>query len=384
MAIYQSAGAQAVYAAARRVIDAGLREDGSVFTPGAAVWTLEHAEDLDRRFVRQPDTSSASFEQKLRRQLEGGPAATYQLMGELLFFHLLVAADIGGASKRRTIETVLSWSPEPVAIPGDLATALDHGLAATGVAFKTYRPFQLFYLVEFLRVWKRLDAGERMRLLTDPWAFKALAFSVSVKASYTQREALLHLIHPETFERIVSRDHKRKIVERLRDPADEEPDVDRALLTIRARLEAELGQPMDYYRPPVEARWQPPPEAEEPPDGPNRRAWLVRGANVRRRNLVKTWLADGYCAIGWPEAGELTPGSSREQILARLQEAYPDRPGGWHRANAGTVHRFLSQMQPNDLVVTPDGDDVYVGVVTSEPYWEATDTTHSGRRRSVE
>jgi 5-methylcytosine-specific restriction enzyme B len=79
MAIYQGAGAQAVYAAARRVIDAGLREDGSVFTPGAAVWTLEQAEDLDRRFVRQPDTSSASSEQKLRRQLEGGPAATYQL-----------------------------------------------------------------------------------------------------------------------------------------------------------------------------------------------------------------------------------------------------------------------------------------------------------------
>jgi len=35
------------------------------------------------------------------------------------------------------------------------------------------------------------------------------------------------LVHPVIFERIVSRDRKRRIVERLRDPADEEPDRSR-------------------------------------------------------------------------------------------------------------------------------------------------------------
>jgi len=384
MAYDHGPGSAEVYAAARRVVDAGLRADGSVFTPGAAIWTLDQAEDLYRRFVQQPDSSSATFEQKLRRQLDGAPATTFQAMGELLFFHLLIASDIGGASKRGTIQTVLSWSAEPVAIPADLAAPLDHGLARTGVAFKAFRPFQLWYLVEFLRAWKRLDAGERSRLLEDPWAFKQFAFSIPIKAAYTQREALLHLVHPETFERIVSRDHKRKIVERLHDPTEDEPDVDRALASIRARLEPELGQSFDFYKPPVGARWQPPPEEPAATSTPTRRAWLVRGANVRGENLVRTWLADGYCAIGWPEAGELPPGSSREQILARLQEAYPDRQPGWLRNAAGTIHRFLSQMRPNDVVVTPDGDDVYVGLVVSEPYWEATDSTSSGRRRSVE
>ena len=85
MAYHRSPGAEAVYGAARRVVDAGLRMDGSIFTPGAAIWTLDRAEDLYRRFVQQPDTSSASFEQKLRRQLEGAPPATFQAMGELLF-----------------------------------------------------------------------------------------------------------------------------------------------------------------------------------------------------------------------------------------------------------------------------------------------------------
>jgi hypothetical protein len=214
------------------VVEAGLREDGSVFTPGATIWAIDQVEDLYRRFVQQPDASSATFEQKLRRQLDGAPAATFQAMGELLFLHLLIASDIRGASKRSTIQTVLSWSTAPVPIPADLAATLDHGLARTGVAFKAFRPFQLWYLVEFLRAWKRLDAEERSRLLDDPWAFKEFAFTVPIKSAYTQREALLHLVHPETFERIVSRDHKRKIVERLRDPAEDEPDVDRALALI--------------------------------------------------------------------------------------------------------------------------------------------------------
>jgi 5-methylcytosine-specific restriction protein B len=384
MAYHRSPGAAAVYAAARRVVDAGLRTNGSVFTPGAAIWTLEQAEDLYRRFVQQPDASSASFESKLRRQLQGAPPGTFQAMGELLFLHLLIAADIGGASKRNTIRTVLSWSPEPVTLPADLATVLDHGLANTGVAFKTFRPFQLWYLVEFLRAWKRLNAAEQAQLLADPWAFKELAFSVPIKAAYTQREALLHLVHPATFERIVSRDHKRKIVEHLRDPSDDEPDVDRALIRIRASLEEELGEGFDFYQPPVDVRWQPPPAGPRDGGVPTRRAWLVRGANVVGQNLVATWLADGYCAIGWPEAGELSPGSSREQVLARLQATSPDQTAGWLRNAAGVIHRFLTQMRPNDLVVTPDGDNIYVGIVASEPYWEAADTTHSGRRRSVE
>ena len=81
---------------------------------GGPARAAERAEDLHRRFVQQPDTSSASFEQKLRQQLQGAPPATFQAMGELLFLHLLIASDIGGASKRSTIQVVLSWSPEPV------------------------------------------------------------------------------------------------------------------------------------------------------------------------------------------------------------------------------------------------------------------------------
>jgi 5-methylcytosine-specific restriction enzyme B len=43
------------YGAAQRFIDAALRADDSLFTPGTAIWSLAHIDDLYRRFIEQPD-----------------------------------------------------------------------------------------------------------------------------------------------------------------------------------------------------------------------------------------------------------------------------------------------------------------------------------------
>jgi TIR domain len=372
MVQYRGPGAEKVYAAARRVVDAGLRTDGSVFTPGAAIWTLERAEDLYRRFVQQPDTSSASFEQKLRRQLQGAPPATFQAMGELLFLHLLIASDIGGASKRSTIQAVLSWSPEPVTIPADLAAVLDNGLAKTGVAFKTYRPFQLWYLVEFLRAWKRLDTAARSRLLEDPWAFKEFAFSVPIKSAYTQREAFLHLVHPATFERIVSRDHKRRIVEHLRDPADDEPDVDRALATIRASLEEELGEGFDFYQPPVDARWQPPPVEPGEAGGPT----TGRTAPSEIENKRKNQRSDRTLQAG-PRIFLSYRRDDTRWLAGRLYDRLRERYG-----RAG-VFQDIDTIRPGvkytEYIESAISECKLVIVIIGDSWLSATDA--SGRRR---
>src|SRR5687767_3830092 len=113
------------YAAAQRFVDAALRADDSLFTPGAAVWSIAHIDDLYRRFVENPDEGGDSFETKFRRQLAGAPPQIYQLAGELIYVHLLIAAgNIGYQAKRALISDVLSWSSEPVAIPADLDQAL--------------------------------------------------------------------------------------------------------------------------------------------------------------------------------------------------------------------------------------------------------------------
>lgn len=107
MAKDTDAKTQPVYAAAERFVDQALRRDGSLFTPSRAIWTLENARDLHKRFVEAPDLSKASFVAKLENQLAGAPPDTIQLAAELIYVHFSIAANIGGAAKRRLIDDLL-------------------------------------------------------------------------------------------------------------------------------------------------------------------------------------------------------------------------------------------------------------------------------------
>jgi hypothetical protein len=51
--------AEAVYEAAERWVDAALRIDDSLFTPGVAIWAAPVIDDLYHRFVEQPDVAFA-------------------------------------------------------------------------------------------------------------------------------------------------------------------------------------------------------------------------------------------------------------------------------------------------------------------------------------
>ena len=74
----------------------------------------------------------------------------------------------------------------------------------------------------------------------------------------TQREALLHLVHPDAFEGIVSTDHKEKIANTFAHlVTDSTEDVDCKLAQIRPALEPQYGS-SDYlfYNPQIEDQWR--------------------------------------------------------------------------------------------------------------------------------
>lgn len=256
MALLSDPKARPIYVAAERFVDQALRSDGSLFTPGRRVWTLTSIQDLRRRFVEAPDLSSDSFVEKFERQLAGAPAETLQLAAELIYVHFLIALDIGGAAKRRLTSRVLGWLPLPVTIPEELDEALDRGLAASGVAFKTYRPYQLWFLVDFALGWKNLPPERRDELLADPWAFKTFLETVPLKSAYAQFNALLHLVHPQTFEPIVSREHKEAIAAAFAQVGETSADVDRRLIAARRALTAQYGEPFWFYQPGVVEQWR--------------------------------------------------------------------------------------------------------------------------------
>lgn len=258
--------------AAERIVAATLRSDGSLFTPGAAIWTAEHIADLHTRFVQQPDTGSDSFDEKFKRQLGGeyqtppnpAPPAVYQLAAELLYIHLLPANGINASTKRGIIAQILEWSPAPVAIPADLDRALEHGVAKASQFFLIGRPKQLWFLLNVYQLWKQLPAEQQTAALADPWRFQALLGQVPIGSAFAQRALLLHIVHPASFEPIMSPEHKRQIAVTFGEPGSAE-DIDRQLLAIRAKLTPIHGVGFRFYQPEIAEQWQ----QSDPGDDPD-------------------------------------------------------------------------------------------------------------------
>ena len=267
------AGAETVYAAAEAWVDRGLRTDDSLFTPGRSIWTTKWLDELHRQFLDRPDESSDLFLDKLERQLKGSSPETYQLMAEVLYVHFLLWSTRDSSNKRDQLSRVLGWSPEPVAVPPRLTAGLAPGLATPGKAYHAYRDAQVGLIIEFAGQWKRLSSDRRRRMVDDPWAFKDFVTELRLHSARlrdyqntprTQRQALLHLVHPDVFESIVNVDHKHKITEAfshlLKGP---EQDVDHQLQVIRAALEEDHGEAFSFYDPSIWSQW----DNSKAPDG---------------------------------------------------------------------------------------------------------------------
>ncbi|MHB8290257.1 MAG: hypothetical protein ACYDEY_13700 [Acidimicrobiales bacterium] len=89
-------------------------------------------------------------------------------MAEVTFVSLLVVDDTNGSAKSSSVESVLSWMKQPATVPDILDRALAHGIAATGLAFRTWRWVQLAFAIAFVRRWKTLREEERVEALGDP------------------------------------------------------------------------------------------------------------------------------------------------------------------------------------------------------------------------
>ena len=266
-------GRENVYAAAEAWVERALRSDDSLFTPGERIWTTEWLEELHHRFLDSPDVSDLTFMDKLERQLTGSPPEAYQLMAEVLYVHFIVVSRKNSTGVQAQLQQVLNWSPQPVAIPSELVAGLTPGIANPGQGFHRYKPHQIGFVIEFASRWKRLGPDERQRRLDDPWAFKDYVMHLDLRSALfrdeyvsprIQQHALLHLVHPDTFEPIVSVNHKEMIAAHYEGLVeDPEQDLDHRLQQIRAALEEDHGETFTFYDPSIRSQW----DASRAPDG---------------------------------------------------------------------------------------------------------------------
>jgi MoxR-like ATPase len=155
-----------------------------------------------------------------------------------------------------------------------LSTFAD-GIGSGGPGYNNYRWLELVVFIRWVESWKALDETTRTETLADSWKFAEWLDSVPGADKRQLRHMVLHLLFPETFERISSADNKRLIEKAFRHKLSEDltkdelqPSLvgqDRRLLHIRAVLQAEnAAQPVDFYERPFVQLWK----VGEPPPGP--------------------------------------------------------------------------------------------------------------------
>jgi 5-methylcytosine-specific restriction enzyme B len=239
-----------------------LIEDGSLLYEGEELWTLENLGRLYHNLVEAPLLDDRSFIEKFQVQLEGDRQLVLLGAEATAIYYLFVwEGAISGKTKRARINEVLSWADESLSEDSSVWLAFgEEGIGHPGQYFQLRPDAQLGFLVDFARRLKEEPAERRRELLDDPWPLRDLMDAVAADSVPGMRHILLHLLRPESFERIASGSHKQSIAATYAGflPVGELEDVDEQLLAIRRELESLLARPsgeIDFYEPPLAGTW---------------------------------------------------------------------------------------------------------------------------------
>ena len=363
------AGAQSTYAAAEAWVNCALRDDGSLFTPGEAIWTRQLLGELHSRFLNQPDESNRDFFVKLEEQLSNSPPEVLQLMGEVMYIHYLPLTN-NAANKLQRIQQVLGWSRSPVQIPDGLAAGLQSKLINIG-AGASNRPYQVGTLVESVEQWKDLGPVEQGRLLEDPWEFKNFLLTRQFNSKLLvnnqntgaiQRELLLHVVFPDTFETIGA-NHKNQIANAprfARFVAEGTTDIDRRIMQIRQGIEAERGGNFYFYDDDILLLWR--------DEAPNPWDEFIGSAKE-------------YVSSGLLESNEVEYKAQIGQRLSAAREAVLAGTDDWPRlVKRGVSGNLINGIMQSRLGHWIDGEPEE-SLLAFQKIWAADDSAVSQRIR---
>jgi hypothetical protein len=266
-------GTEANLAAARIWRDRCLLGGGSVFTD-ERIWITEHLEDLKRYFVDNLDFGSGTFLEKLQAQLSPAIPGAKKLASEMLWLMMLFPNNVSSDTKQSLVRTVWAWSGEELSRDHPrLAEPLKNGVGSGGMGYNNYRWAELTLLILMMLDWRTRSRAEQESLLADPWRFGTWLDTIPGAQNRQLRHMLLHLLFPETFERISSGGHKAKVdaaftpmLDGAAEPGTSLLARDRRLLQIREAMQARYpGETLDFYIAPLKEYWTGDDDGDEEP-----------------------------------------------------------------------------------------------------------------------
>ncbi|UVJ40569.1 McrB family protein [Arthrobacter sp. CJ23] len=367
----------ATEAAARAIIDAGLLLQSSPFGGGEPTWTLKNAQEIFQRVIVNADIGTGTFLGKLELQLSGASAGVIRLAAELVALQTLPLSNLTAATRRGRIKTVLSWLGEETSLP----KVIDEGLGAGGAfhggtGFNMYQWKHLGWLASLI-VAIRQQGITPDQLLEDPEQLLQVTQSLDEDVQAI-RYAFEYLVWPSFAEPVVNRGHRVRIRNAFAPvigggTGNTDIDIARDLHQIQSVMTERDGHRIEWYDEPYSFEWMGHKTGGQ-------RAWLVR-QNQGGIAMMDQWLAEEFVSTRAQHLGSPAPGSSFEEVQSAVNSGYQHIDYSERKVRAFEYFRFLSQMNVDDLVLTPFGDKLYLGVVTGEA--EYVDDETSRLRREV-
>ncbi len=250
--------AEPIYTVATRLVGQCLQGDGSLIRDGVSLWTPNNLDTIHHVFVEALDENAENFITAFETQIRPSGPEICRLAAEILAVYFLFPSNVGVVRKTALVGQVLGWAGDELPADCMLAGALARGIGSGGQGYNTRRPFEIAFLIEFAIAWKRLPEADRSAAASDPWRFMEIVDGIDGADARQVRHMLLHIVFPDSFERIASREHKRRVVVAFSPVLDgaAPEDTDRRLLAIRRRLEDLLGrEDLDFYRTPLVEVW---------------------------------------------------------------------------------------------------------------------------------
>lgn len=203
--------ATASRAFAARVVGRALTRADSILCGRRGIWTARRCAALTATLEQAADAGRGTFPQRWDDLLAGLDDHGVLLATEALAVHLWFPSDVRPLTKRRLLEASLGHLDRPVRLTGEVWEGLCAGVAGSGVAYPRRRLSQVTFVVRAVGALRALPPDQRRLSIDDPWVWKAHLGRVPTCSAHAQREVLLHLVHPRTFEPIISPEVKRRI-----------------------------------------------------------------------------------------------------------------------------------------------------------------------------
>jgi 5-methylcytosine-specific restriction enzyme B len=342
----------------RALIDSGLGNGMSMFSPGRAVWSADTVGELYELYNEHLDYGSGTFLGKLQSQIGHGSDNAKLLTAELLTLQALPLLNLRAETKHNRIKEILSWMDEPIQVPAQVDAAFEQSSWNGGQGAHAMIWRWLADVVGFVRLWWHLPEAERMQTLRSPW--KWLDILRDTPCMPMVRGAFLYLAFPGYFLPIISLADKNAIRDAYSYRLDHAPDeLDHDLYEITLSIQDAEGK-FSFYDHPYIDEWR-----HEVDDQAEKRAWLIR-PRPGGQDLVERWRNENSVGVNAEYMGSIVRDTSFPVVRAAVEAGYQHEDYAQRVALATDYWTFISRIKTGDYVAAETNGLVWVGAIGPE------------------